>query len=61
LKPVEKWEIGGKGVRESNGRIEQTKVKYTHSGHTFRHPFEQQVKITKIRTLKYVQCLFQGN
>jgi hypothetical protein len=51
LKAVEKWEIGCKGIRESSGRVEQTKVKYTHSGHTFRHPFEQQDKITKTRTL----------
>jgi hypothetical protein len=51
LKTVKKWERGGKGIRESNGRVEQTKIKYIHSGHTFRHPFEQQVKITKTRTL----------
>jgi hypothetical protein len=31
-------------VRESNGRVEQTKVKYTHSRHTMRNPFEHQLK-----------------
>jgi hypothetical protein len=28
----------GKGGRESNGRVEQTKVKHTHSGDALRHP-----------------------
>jgi hypothetical protein len=31
---------GVRGVRESNGRVEQTKVKYTHSGDTLRNLFE---------------------
>jgi hypothetical protein len=35
---------GRKGVRESNGKDELTKVKYTHSGDTLRNPFEHQLK-----------------
>jgi hypothetical protein len=32
---------GGRGgVRESNEGVEQTKVKYIHSGDTLRNPFE---------------------
>jgi hypothetical protein len=31
-KLLKNGEVGGKGVRESNGRVEQTKVKHTHSG-----------------------------
>jgi hypothetical protein len=44
LKAVEKWrwEVKGKGrVMEGD---EQTKIKYTHSGNTLRHPFEHQLK-----------------
>jgi hypothetical protein len=36
--------VGGKAVRESNGRVEWTKVKHTHSEQTLRHPFEYQLK-----------------
>jgi hypothetical protein len=40
MKAVEKWGMGGKGVRESNGRSRTDQIKHTHSGHTLRHPFE---------------------
>jgi hypothetical protein len=32
LKGVEKWSVGGKGVRESNGRGEQKKVSILTAG-----------------------------
>jgi hypothetical protein len=44
LKAVEKWELGGHGVRRPMGGVEQTKVKYTHSEDTLRNPFEHQLK-----------------
>jgi hypothetical protein len=37
---VEKWRLGGKGVRESNEVVEWAKVKHTRSGHILRYPFE---------------------
>jgi hypothetical protein len=59
LKAVEKWDVGGEGV-------EQTKVKYTHSGDTLRNPFEYWLKtlimkdITKIRTVCVKGHLWEG-
>jgi hypothetical protein len=41
------WKIGGmgdKGLGRVMEEVEQVKVKYTHSGHTLRHPFEHQFK-----------------
>jgi hypothetical protein len=53
LKAVEKWRVGGKGVKESNGRVEWTTVKYTHSGVTLRNPSEHQLNINnEDRTVK---------
>jgi hypothetical protein len=41
MKAVEKWGgVGDKGVRESNGKVEWTKVKYTYSRNTLRNSFE---------------------
>jgi hypothetical protein len=42
LRAVEngEWE-----VKESNGRVEWIKVKYTFSGDTLRNPFEHQLNI----------------
>jgi hypothetical protein len=40
----EKWRVGGEEVRENNGKVEWTKVKYTHSGHTLKNSFEHQFK-----------------
>jgi hypothetical protein len=45
LKAVEKWGVGAKEVRKSNGRVEWTRVKYTHSGHTLRHPLKINLNI----------------
>jgi hypothetical protein len=36
--------MGDKRVRESNGSIEQTKVKYIHSRNTLTNPLEHQLK-----------------
>jgi hypothetical protein len=44
LKAVEKCGVGSKGIRESNGGVEWTKVNYTHSGNTLKHPFEHQLE-----------------
>jgi hypothetical protein len=41
---VEKQGVGGKRVRKVMEEVECTKIKYTHSGHTLRHPFEHQLK-----------------
>jgi hypothetical protein len=43
LKGVEKWGMGSK-ERVMEG-FERTKVKHTHSGHTLRHPCEQNLSI----------------
>jgi hypothetical protein len=40
LKGVEKWGVGGKGVKESNGGVEWMKVKHTYSGYTLWFPFK---------------------
>jgi hypothetical protein len=40
LKAVKKWEVEDKRIRESNGCLERTKVKHTHSGYTLRNAFE---------------------
>jgi hypothetical protein len=45
-----KIEVGREGVRESNEKIEFTKVKYTHSGDTSRNLFEHCVLYYKTQT-----------
>jgi hypothetical protein len=40
LKAVEKWGLGGKGIRRLFEGVEQNKVKYTHSRGILRSPFE---------------------
>jgi hypothetical protein len=52
LRAVEKWRVGGKGVRESTGRVEWIKVKHIHSGHTLRHPFNINLNINERQDCK---------
>jgi hypothetical protein len=44
LKTVEKWEREVKGYGRVFEGIEWIKGKHTHTGHTFRYPFEPQLK-----------------
>jgi hypothetical protein len=44
LKAVENGRVGGKGVRDSNGRGEWAKVKYTRNGDTLRNPLKHRLK-----------------
>jgi hypothetical protein len=39
-KAVEKWGVGRKRVRESNGGVELTKMKYIYSRDILRNPFQ---------------------
>jgi hypothetical protein len=40
------------------GGVEQTKVKYTHGGHTLRLPFEHPVSLDSCLILKFVAIPF---
>jgi hypothetical protein len=44
LKAVEKWEVGGKRMREVMEEAEWTKVNRIHSGVTLGNPSEHQLK-----------------
>jgi hypothetical protein len=43
-KLLKNGDVGGKGGKETNEGVEQSKVKYTHSGDALRNSFAHQLK-----------------